>query len=314
MLSYALRRTVWMLVTMLIVSVITFYGLNFLPGDTATLYLGDDATPEAVAAFREAHQLNRSIMVRYVDWLGGMLTGRPGDSLQSGRPIMDEIARRLPVTLHVLAFGLFFTAFFGITFGTLSALGQNTRLDYGVRLLAVFTDSFPNFFLLTMLLLFPAILWGYGPPLGYAGPIWEHPIRDLRQFVPPTIILGLGSAFLMRITRSSLLEVIRADYVRTARAKGLGDWTIITRHVLRNAMIPVITVLGGVVVTLINGTVILENVMTLPGLGQYAFQAVQMRDFNVVQAMTLYAALTVMVSHLLVDLSYTYIDPRIRYS
>lgn len=313
MLRYTLRRLVWMLPPMFIVSVATFFGLNALPGDIATLTLGENATPEAVEEFREKNGLDRPIVVRYVDWLGGMIRGDPGDSLKGGRPMSEDIKVRLPVTLHILFFSLFFTAFFGVLFGVAAALFQDTAIDYVIRTFAVFSDSFPNFFLLTLLLLIPAILWQYSPPIGYEGPIWEDPWRTVRQFVPPTLLLGLGAAFLTRITRSSMLEVLRADFVRTARTKGLSERVVIGRHVLRNALLPIVTVLGGVFANLLGGTIILERVMTLPGLGNYTFQAVQDRDFNIVQAMTLYSALTVMLVNLLVDLSYARIDPRIRY-
>lgn len=313
MLRYTVRRLLWMIPTILIVSVITFFGLNALPGDIATLTLGENATPEAVEEFREENGLNRPVIVRYADWLAGIMRGDPGDSLKGGRPIWDDIKVRLPVTLHIMAFSLLFTATFGVLFGVVAAVYRGTLLDYSIRGFAVFSDSFPNFFLLTLLLLIPAILWQYSPPIGYEGPIWEDPWRSAKQFVPPTLLLGLGSAYLTRITRSATLEVLRSDFVRTARAKGLSERVTIWRHVLRNAMLPIITVLGGVFANLLGGTVILERVMTLPGLGNYTFQAVQDRDFNIVQAMTLYAALTVMLVNLAVDLSYARIDPRIRY-
>lgn len=318
---YAARRTFWMIPTAFVVSVITFFGLNMIPGDIARLYLGlgeegmgETADVErAIAAFKELHGLDRPIHERYGIWLVGILTGDPGKSMETSRPIMDGIKSRLPVTLHIAVFAFIFTAIFGIIPGVIAAVFQDRFPDYLVRTGAVFADSFPNFFLLTLLLLIPAILWGYGPPIGYEGPIWQDPWRGIKLFVPPTLIIALGSAFLVRVTRSSLLEVLRADYVRTARAKGLSEQIVIQRHALRNSLIPPVTILGVVFATQLNGTIILENVMGLPGLGQWILRSLTMRDFNVVMALTMYTALVVMFLNLLVDLMYARLDPRIRY-
>lgn len=322
MLRYASRRLMAMFPTLLVVSAITFFGLNVLPGDIALLYLdrGDPGagsnlqeTQEYITAFNEKFGLDEPVLKRYVSWLGGMATGDPGLSMRTERPIWPELEYRLPVTLHIVAFSFIFSVVFGVVSGVLSAALQDTVWDYGVRVFAVFADSFPNFFLLTLLLLVPAILWGYAPPTGYAGPIWQEPWIAIRQFVPPALLLSLGSAFLVRITRSSMLEVLRGDYIRTARAKGLNERTVILRHALKNSMIPVITICGSIFASLLGGSIILENVMGLPGVGTYAFQAVQVRDFNVVQATTMYSAVVVMVVYLVVDLSYAWFDPRIRY-
>lgn len=313
MLRYALRRILWMIPTILAVSAITFFALNAIPGNLARLYLDVDATQEQVEAFNHIHGLDKPVVERYFIWLGDFARGHPGSSLAGGVSIGSQVQTRLPVTLHVVFFGVLFGTIFGVGFGIVAAVKQNTPVDYGVRTFVVFAESFPDFFLLTLLLLIPAIFWQYSPPIGYAGPIWSHPWRDIKQFVPPTALLGLGSAFLTRITRSSVLEVIRSDYIRTARMKGLGERMVFYRHVLRNALIPIVTLIGTAFAGLLGGSVILEQVMTIPGLGQYTYQSVLMRDINVVQAMTMYAALSVMFVNLLVDLSYAFIDPRIQY-
>jgi peptide/nickel transport system permease protein len=204
--------------------------------------------------------------------------------------------------------------FFGVTFGIIAAVWQDSPADYAVRVLSVFGQSIPSFFTLTLLLLLPAIWWRYSPPFGWV-PFWEDPWRALRQVVPPTFILAIGTAStLMRITRGSLLEVLRADYVRTARAKGLGERLVLLRHALKNSMIPVLTIAGTLVAVLLGGSVILENITSLPGLGQYTFSAVLQRDYNVVMVMVMYAAIVVCLSHLVIDLLYGVLDPRIRYS
>ncbi|MGB4864104.1 MAG: ABC transporter permease [Tepidiformaceae bacterium] len=313
MLRYALRRFLWMIPTIFAVSAITFFALNAIPGDLARLYLDPDATEDQVDAFNHSRGLDKPIVERYFIWLGDIARGDPGSSLAGGASIGEQLQTRLPVTLHVVVFGVFFATLFGVVSGVVAAVKHSTPIDYGIRVFVVFAQSFPDFFLLTLLLLLPAIFWQYSPPIGYAGPIWEHPWRDLKQFVPPTALLGLGSAFLTRITRSSVLEVMHSDYIRTARMKGLSARVVFYRHTFRNALIPIITLVGAAFAALLGGSVILEQVMTIPGLGQYTYQAVLMRDINVVQAMTLYAALSVMFVNLLVDLSYAVIDPRIQY-
>lgn len=313
MLRYTLRRIVWMVPTIFAVSAITFFALNAIPGDLARLYLDPEATNEQVEAFSHARGLDKPIVQRYVIWLADFSRGDPGSSLAGGAPITQQLQTRLPVTLHVVVFGVFFATLFGVVSGVIAAVKQSSAIDYGIRVFVVFAESFPDFFLLTLLLLLPAIFWQYSPPIGYAGPIWEHPWRDLKQFVPPTALLGLGSAFLTRITRTSVLEVMHSDYIRTARMKGLNEYVVFYRHTFRNALIPIITLIGTAFAGLLGGSVILEQVMTIPGLGQYTYQAVVMRDINVVQAMTMYAALSVMCVNLLVDLSYAVIDPRIQY-
>jgi peptide/nickel transport system permease protein len=315
---YTVRRTFWMIPTALAVSMITFFGLSFIPGDIARLYLGTEEeglqdADRAVAAFKELHGLDRPIAERYGVWLVGILTGDPGISMETNRPIMAGIKTRLPVTLHIAIFAFIFSAIFGVIPGVIAAVFQDRLPDYFVRTGAVFADSFPSFFLLTLLLIIPAILWGYGPPIGYEGPIWEDPWRGIKMFGPPTLIIGLGSAFLVRVTRSSLLEVLRADYVRTARAKGLSEQVVVRRHAMRNALIPPVTILGVVFANLLNGTIILENVMGMSGLGSWILRALTMRDFNVVMALTMYTALLVMFINLFVDLLYARLDPRIRY-
>jgi len=271
MLRYALRRFLWMIPTIFAVSAITFFALNAIPGDLASLYLDPDATEDQVDAFNHSRGLDKPIVERYFIWLGDIARGDPGSSLAGGASIGEQLQTRLPVTLHVVVFGVFFATLFGVVSGVVAAVKHSTPIDYGIRVFVVFAQSFPDFFLLTLLLLLPAIFWQYSPPIGYAGPIWEHPWRDLKQFVPPTALLGLGSAFLTRITRSSVLEVMHSDYIRTARMKGLSARVVFYRHTFRNALIPIITLVGAGFAALLGGSVILEQVMTIPGLGQYTY-------------------------------------------
>ncbi len=312
--QYAIRRAIFIVPVLLAVTFITFFAINSLPGaDPALNYLGFNARPEEVDAFKEANGLNRPVMVRYVDWLAGIVQGDPGSSLRGATDIRGEIQSRFPVTFTIMIFTFAFVMTFGLTFGIIAAVFQDSPPDYFVRLLAVFGQSIPDFFTLTLLLLLPAIWWNYAPPFGYV-PFWEDPVRGLRQIVPPTMVLAFGgSALLMRVTRAAMLEVLRQDYVRTARAKGLNARVVLFRHAIKNAMIPVLTIAGALISSLLGGTVILENITALPGLGQYTFNAVVNRDFNVVMAMVTYAAFLVVITQLAVDLLYAVVDPRIRY-
>ena len=312
--QYAIRRLLFFVPVMLVTSAITFFAVNLLPGNLAFQILGFDATPSEIAQFEESTGLNRPIVIRYVEWLLGFLRGDPGDALLGGVSIQAEMKARLPVTLSIMFFSFIFTMAFGITFGMIAAVFQDRPFDYLVRTFSVFGLSIPEFFTLTLYILVPAILWRYAPPFGYT-PIWEDPIRALKQVIPPTLLLSVGgAATLMRLTRSAMLEVLRQDYIRTARAKGLQERTVLLRHALKNATIPVLTIGGLLIANLLAGTIVLENVTSLPGLGQYTLRSVIDRDYNVLMSLVMYAVLVVMASNLIIDLLYAWVDPRIRYS
>lgn len=296
-----------------VVSLLTFSAARLVPGDPALTYLGSLARTDEIQAWRHAHGLDQPLITQYFDWLTGIIRGNPGESLAGGQNIGSELRARLPVTLLILVFSFSFTMFFGLLFGVLAAVFQDSPLDYAVRVFSVFGQSIPNFYQLTLLIIIPAILWRYAPPFGYV-PFWQDPWRAARQVIPPTFVLAIGgSAVLMRLTRTALLDVLRADYVRTARSKGLRERRVILRHAVRNALIPVLTVAGALIAALMGGSVILENITSLPGLGQYTFNAVVNRDYNVVMTMVMYAAVVVTGANLAVDLLYAVIDPRIRY-
>lgn len=312
--AYALRRLIFFVPVLLAASIVTFLALRLIPGDPALTFLGQSATPEQIEKWHEDAGIDDPLPTQYLRWLGGMLRGDPGRSLAGGQSIQSEVAARLPVTLLILFFSFTFTMFFGVLFGVLAAVFQDSWIDYVVRFLSVLGQSIPSFFLLTLLILLPAIWWRYAPPFGYI-PFWEDPWRAARQVVPPTFLLAVGGAStLMRLTRSSMLEVLRADYVRTARAKGLEERMVLARHAMKNSMIPVLTIAGTLISVLLGGSIILENITSLPGLGQYTFSATRNRDYNVVMALVTYAAVVVVLSHLVIDLLYASLDPRIRYS
>lgn len=314
MLRYAIRRIVFFVPVLFITSLITFFAINLVPVDPAIIFLGQEALPEQIEAFNKIHGLDTPIVQRYFEWLGGIMRGDPGTSFLGGVSIQDEFKARFPVSFMIMFFAAVFTITFGVLFGVLAAVFQDTSTDYVVRTFSVFGQSVPDFYVLTLMLIIPAILWNYAPPFGWV-PFWEDPWRALRQVIPPTLILSVGSsALLMRLVRSSLLEVLRQDYIRTARAKGLAERVVIIRHAMRNALIPVLTVAGGLIGGLLGGAIILERVTSLPGLGQYTLTAIQQQDHNVVMAVTTYAVFLVVTANLVVDLLYGVVDPRIRYS
>jgi peptide/nickel transport system permease protein len=310
---YALRRIVFFVPVLLITSLITFFAINLVPIEPWIIFIGQDALPEQIEGFNRTHGLDKPILERYLNWLVGMVQGDPGSSFLGGRSIQQEMKDRFPVTAMIMLFTVGFTVVFGMVFGTLAAVFQDGPIDYFVRFLAIFMGSVPDFYALTLLLIIPAILWNYSPPFGYIPP-WEDPWRNARQIIPPTFLLSLGgSVLLMRLARSSMLEVLRQDYIRTARSKGLAERVVVLRHALRNALIPVLTIAGGLIGALLGGAIILERITALPGLGQYTLTAVQQQDHAVVMALTMYAVLLIVSTNLLVDLLYAVIDPRIRY-
>ena len=311
---FAVRRLLFIPIIGIAISAFTFVLLRVVPGDPATILCGQQCTDVERGMIREALGLDGPIAVQYFDWMGDVLTGDLGTTYYGGQDVLDEIVRRLPISLEIMLLTLFFGGTIGITFGILSAVMRNTPVDYAVRLLAVFGQSIPEFFLLVLLIVIPSIVWNYAAPVGgYVAP-WEDFWTNVRMFVPPTLVLSVGGAAgLMRLVRSTMLEVLRSDYVRTATAKGLHPRTVILRHAFRNTLAPIITVLTFTLTIAFSGTIILERVMSIDGLGNFFFQSVITRDLPVIQFTVLYIALIVVCLNLLQDLSYAYIDPRVRF-
>jgi peptide/nickel transport system permease protein len=311
---YILQRIVGICLNLVIVSLVIFLALRAIPNNIAAEVLGQNATPEQYKAFNDKYGLDDPMHVQFGRWVGGVVRGDFGKSFRSNIAVSDEFRRRLPITMEVVILSFMFTATMGVVFGVISALKQNSALDYGVRLFAIFGLSIPNFLLLTCLLIFPSRWWGYAPQFG-ATDFFDDPYANLMLFVPATLTLAVGaSATLMRLTRSAFLEVVRQDYVRTARAKGLHERAVILRHQLRNAVLPVLTLMGIQLGGLLGGSIILEQVLGLPGLGRWALDAISISDYPVVMVVALYGAVVVMVINLLVDLCYALLDPRIRLS
>jgi peptide/nickel transport system permease protein len=309
---YILRRLLSILVNLIIVALIIFGALRFVPSNIAAGVLGQNATPSQYKAFNAKYGLDDPALKQFLRWAGGIVHGDFGRSFRSDVPVSREFQQRLPITIEVVILSSVFATVMGVTFGAISAMRQNSPMDYGVRLFSIFGLSVPNFLLLTCLLIFPARWWGYAPAFG-ATSIFSRPADNLQLYVPATFLLGVGSAAnLMRLTRSAFLEVVRQDYVRTARAKGLRERVVILRHELRNAMLPVLTLVGIQLGGLLGGSIILEQVMGLPGLGQWIVSAIAINDYPVIMAVALYSALAVMLINLAVDCSYDMLDPRVR--
>ncbi len=304
--KYVVMRLLGAIPLLLVVSAIVFVLLEYAPGDPATLMLGADATPESIAIVRGKMGLDDPLWVQYWRYIAGVLHGDFGVSWQTGRPISEEIGRTLPVTASVSIIAIVISTIVGVATGVLSAVRQYSVLDSVVRVVVLAGVSMPVFWLGLMLIV---IFSGYFHVLPSSG--WG----TLKHMVLPAVTLATYPlAMITRLTRSSMLEVIRQDYVRTARSKGLSMNVVIFRHALRNAFIPVVTVIGIQFGVLLAGAVLTESVFAIPGIGRLAVNAVFARDYPVIRAAVLLTAAIFVVINLVVDISYTYLDPRIRYN
>ncbi|HVL24678.1 MAG TPA: ABC transporter permease [Thermomicrobiales bacterium] len=314
MLKFIIRRVLLMIPILLGVSLVTFIIVRSIPGDPVRVLLGADArsTPEQIANIRAAYGLDQPLPVQYLKWLQHVVTGDLGKSLRTGRPLTTELQLRLPVTAQLAAFAAIIGLIPAMLFGVLAALKRNSRLDYMTTLTALLGISVPNFFLATLLVLLFSYKLRWLPNVGYK-PFLEDPLGNLQLMILPAISLGLPfMAIIMRFTRSAVLEVLGQEYVRVARAKGLPQARVILRHVLPNAGIPVLTVAGIQVAALLGGTVIVEQIFALPGVGRYIYEAIANRDYPVVQSVTLVMATIFVLVSLVVDILYAVLDPRLR--
>ena len=320
MLRYLGHRLLHLLPTLALVSLLTFLALRVLPGDAAILMVAGGGPSEASTsvAQEELGQLRASLgldapwPLQYGRWLGDVLTLDMGRSLVSGREVWGDVARKLPVTVELAALATLVALLVGLPAGLFSALRQDTWGDYVVRVLALGGISLPHFWLATLVLLAGLFFFAWIPPVEYVG-LFQDPLANLSQLLWPALVLGYsGGAIVARMTRSSLLEVLRQDYIRTARAKGLPEAAVVRRHALSNALLPVVTVVGLLLATLVTGAIIMEQVFALPGLGLYLLDGVRQRDYVVVQSVVLLFTLAVLLINLTVDAAYAWLDPRIR--
>ncbi|WP_370321356.1 ABC transporter permease [Oricola sp.] len=312
MLSYALRRIVIVVITLLAASVVVFAVLEIVPGDPARLMLGINATEDAVAALRQQMGLDQPLVIRYFAWIGGMLTGDFGRSYTYSVPVIDLIRERFVVSLPLALMALALSTAIAIPVGIFSAARRGTAADTGVMAATQLGIAIPNFWFAILLVYVFAIALRLVPAGGFPG--WEAGIgKALAALILPAVALALPqAAILARVTRSALLDVLGEDYIRTARAKGLPARLVLRRHALRNTLIPVLTILGLQFAFLLAGTIIIENVFYLPGLGRLVFQAITQRDLIVVESVVVLLVATVVIVNFLVDLAYAWADPRLR--
>jgi peptide/nickel transport system permease protein len=311
---YVVQRVALLVPTLFLVTVFVFMILRAVPGDTVTALLGEvQYSKQDEAAVRERLGLDRPVIEQYVTWIGGVVRGDFGVSLYRGYDVLPEILKRLPVTVELGLFAFVTTILVGFPIGVLSAVRQDTAVDYVGRSMAITFLSIPGFWLATIVIVIASLQFNWAPTFQYI-PISEDVVGNLKQFVLPGVLLGVGNAaIIMRMTRAMLLEVMRSDYIRTARAKGLRESRVIFGHALRNALLPVITLMGLTIANLLGGTVIFEQIFGLPGMGRLLISSITFRDYTMIQGINLILATWIMMINLLVDLSYAYVDPRVRY-
>ena len=313
--TYIARRALHGLLVLWLVSLVIFSLVRVLPGDAVIMQLDQAAapTPQTLMRARQELGLERPFLAQYRSWIASAMQGDLGRSLITRRPVTQELLKRINLTSHLAVMSIIVAMLIALPIGVLSAVKQDTASDYVARFFAVLGLSLPDFWLATVVITFLAIWVQWIPPIGFA-PLWEDPGRCLGQLLIPAFIIGARlAAVSMRMTRSSLLEVLRQDYIRTARAKGTRERAVIVRHALKNAFIPVVTVIGQQFSVLLGGTVIVEFIFLQPGVGSLMLDAVLLRDYTLIQGAVLFFATVIVVTNLLVDLSYAWLDPRIRY-
>ena len=312
MLEFIVRRSFVSLITLLLISVIVFTGVRMIPGDPARVLAGTDADAAGLEEIREKYGLDAPLPVQYLRWLGLAVTGDLGESIRTRTSVAWMVATKLPITVELALLSLLVAVAIAIPAGVLAAVRRNTAWDVlasGVSLCGV---SVPNFWLGIMLILIVSVRFGWLPASGFV-PLAEDPLGNLKRMVMPALVLGTGlAAVLMRQTRNAMIEVLSADYVRTARAKGLAQMAVVVRHALRNGLIPVVTILGLQMGALMGGAVVTEQIFVLPGFGRLIVEAVFTRDYPVVQGVVLITASSYVLINLLVDVSYSVLNPRIR--
>ncbi len=305
---------IYLIPTLIGISLIIFVLMRVVPGDVAAIMLGDYANPRDVKELTETLGLDKPVIVQYVDWMWGLLRGNPGVSLYNGKPVLDELLRAVPVSFELAILGVLFSIALGMPLGLISAVKHDTGADQLSRLVSVLGISIPNFWLAILMLTFLALWFNWNPPVYYKS-LFESPLENLQQMLIPMVTLGMFQmALVARMTRSSLLEVLRQDYIRTARSKGLSEQMVIYRHALKNALIPVVTVVGLNFGVLLGGIVVIEQITGVPGVGRLTLHAIDRRDFAQIQINVLFFGAVYAFSNLVVDIIYGYLDPRIRQS
>ncbi len=315
--KYLIRRLLLFVPTLFVASLIIFGIMRIIPGDVARFLLGEDDqgyTREQLEDMREVLGLNDPLWIQYGKWSWSMVSGNfGGESLVDNEPIRDLVYRRFPISIQLTVLTLVIALSVSLPIGVAAALYQDRAPDYALRSIAILGLAMPNFWVSLLLIQFLVIVFRWSPPFVYAN-IWEDPVHHLQMTIWPALVLAWGySSNLVRITRSSMLEVLRQDYIRTAQAKGLPNRSVVWVHALRNALIPFVTQAGSHLGSLLGGTIILENIFTIPGLGQGVIQAATQNDYPVIQSLIMVLTVIVLAVNLLVDATYAVIDPRISY-
>ncbi|MEK7701961.1 MAG: ABC transporter permease [candidate division NC10 bacterium] len=312
MFEFLVRRVFISMVTLVVISIIVFTGVRMIPGDPARVMAGTDADEAGLEEIREKYGLKDPVPVQYLRWVGLALTGDLGESIRTRQSVAWTVAIKLPITIQLACFAVLIAIGVAIPAGVLAAVRRNTVWDLlasGVSLCGV---SVPNFWLGIMLILLVSVRLGWLPASGFV-PFWEDPLGNLQRMIMPAFVLGTAlAAVLMRQTRNSMIEVLSADYIRTARAKGLAGGAVVFRHAIRNGLIPVVTILGLQMGALMGGAVVTEQIFVVPGFGRLIVEAVFTRDYPLVQGVVLITASSYVLVNLAVDVSYTFLNPRIR--
>jgi peptide/nickel transport system permease protein len=315
--TYIAKRLLLIVPTLLGAASLVFVIMRVIPGDVALLIIGGDAgnvDPKQLTAMRERLGLDQSLLVQFGTWLWGVVRFDFGTSLWTGRPVTEELLIRLPLSLELALLATMVSVVIAIPLGMLAAVRQDTWVDYVARVISIGGLAIPGFWVGILTILFLVIFFGWGPPLEFTPP-WVDPWANFQMMVWPVVTVGYRfSAVTTRMTRSTVLEVLREDYIRTAWAKGLRERAVVIRHALKNAMLPVITLIGTEFAFLIGGLVVTETVFNLPGVARYLVEAIQWRDYPVVQNLAMIIAIVVVVSNLAVDMLYAWLDPRVRYA
>ena len=318
MTQYLIRRVLYIIPIMLGASILIFALIRIAPGDISVLILEGagkgTAQSDQVQKLRQELGLDKPIHQQYIDWLGHIVRLDLGRSFWTNRPIIEEIKNKYPISMQMAIIAVLLSLIIAIPIGVLSAIYQDTWIDYVFRIVTVAGLAVPNFWMGILIILALVAWFQYTPPLGFV-PFWVDPWKNFQQMVWPAVALGYRlSAIVSRVTRSQMLEVLRQDYIRTARAKGIKDRVVVYRHALKNALLPVVTITGVQLGALLGGTVITETVFNIPGMGRQLIEAINFRDYPMVEAIVLISALTFALLNLLVDVMYVWLDPRVKYT
>lgn len=315
--QYAAKRVGLFFPTVLLITIIVFVIMRLLPGDVCLAILSDGEGNFTQAELQECRvelDMDKNLAFQYFDWIGGVFQGDFGDSLWFKASVMEELGERIPVTIELAVFAMLMATVVAVPLGILSAIKPDSWLDYLARTFTLAGISIPNFLAALLLVLFLIRVFDWLPPLGYEK-LWENPGLNLQQMVFPAVALAFYEmAFIARVTRSSMMEIIREDYMRTARSKGLSENVVLLRHGLKNAFLPVLTTSGWIFARLFGGTVIIETIFLVPGMGRILIESIFQRDYTMIQAEIVIIGVFIVLINLVVDLMYGWLDPRIRYA